>query len=328
MDRFEAMRVFTRVVEHGSFAGAAAQLGMSTSAVSRHVAQLESHLATRLLQRTTRKLSLTESGRLFHERCLQLLSDLAEAEELASTRNASPRGTLRITAPISFGLSHLAPAIAAFMKRYPQVRFEVSLSDSVTDLVDAGLDLAIRVGALGAQNVVARPLSRVRMRVCASPSLIAAVGVPKTPSDLAGLPCLSYAYASDNNVWRFERQGENGREAQEVKIQSAAHSNNGMLLAELAAQGVGFTSAPDFIVQPLLSQGRLQTVLDDWQAPLLTLHAVYPTRRHLAAVVRSFADFLAETLQLSCPEELRFGAAATVSASATNSQEPQGGAAA
>jgi len=304
MDRFEAMRVFTRVVEHGSFAGAAAQLGMSTSAVSRHVAQLESHLATRLLQRTTRKLSLTESGRLFHERCQQLLSDLAEAEELASTRSASPRGTLRVTAPISFGLSHLAPAIAAFMKRYPQVRFEVALSDSVTDLVDAGLDLAIRVGALGAQNVVARPLSRVRMRVCAAPSLIAAVGAPKTPSDLAGLPCLSYAYASDNNVWRFEREGQ----VQEVKIQSAAHSNNGMLLAELAAQGVGFTSAPDFIVQPLLSQGRLQTVLDDWQAPLLTLHAVYPTRRHLAAVVRSFADFLAETLQLSCPEELRLDA--------------------
>ncbi|WP_341678754.1 LysR substrate-binding domain-containing protein [Niveibacterium sp. SC-1] len=305
MDRFEAMRVFTRVVEHGSFAGAAAQLGMSTSAVSRHVAQLESHLATRLLQRTTRKLSLTESGRLFHERCQQLLSDLAEAEEIASTRSTSPRGTLRVTAPISFGLSHLAPAIAAFMKRYPQVRFEVALSDNVTDLVDAGLDLAIRVGALGAQNVVARPLSRVRMRVCAAPSLIAAVGAPTRPEALADLPCLSYAYSSDNNIWRFERAGV----VQEVRIQSAGHSNNGMLLAELAAQGVGFTYAPDFIVQPLLSQGRLQTVLDDWETPLLTLHAVYPTRRHLAAVVRSFADFLGETLQLSCPEELRLGTA-------------------
>src|SRR6266581_6659669 len=184
MDRFDAISAFARVVETGSFARAADRLGVSVSSVSRHVTELEAHLHARLLNRTTRRLSLTEIGRAFHERCVQLLADLEEAEESAGAGTARPRGTLRLTCGTTFGARHLAPAIAEFIVRYPEMHFDVELSDRATDLVDEGFDAAVRIGAIGSQNLVGRKIGQTQLVCCASPVYLAKHGEPKAPEDL------------------------------------------------------------------------------------------------------------------------------------------------
>lgn len=298
MDRFEAMKVFVRIVEVGSFAAAADGLGISTTATSRLMAQLEAHLQTRLLQRSTRRLSLTESGRIFHERCIQLLADLAEAEEIASASPVSLRGALRVAAPIGFGLSHLAPAIAEYSPLHPELTIDVSLSDRVVDLIGEGLDLAIRIGEIGSQNVVARPLGSTRLVLCASPSYLARHGEPENPEALSDHACLIYSYASVGDCWTFRR----GEEAHPIRIKGRIRADNGDLLAALAVQGQGITLAPDFLVRRALASGELVPLLTAWQTSRLEIHAVYPTRRHLSAAVRSFADHMAGYLRRHCGE--------------------------
>src|ERR1700716_474535 len=203
MDRWAAMQVFAQVVESGSFAKASERLSLSTSAASRHVAELESHLQTRLLNRTTRRVSLTESGRAFYERSVQLLADLAEAEQEASSAAVVPRGTIRLTTSVNFGVRHVAPAIAEFLARHPEVRFDVSLADRVVDLVEEGFDLAIRIGPPGAENLVARKLGETRLVPCASPQYLESRGAPKSPDELAGHNCFTYEYVTPRNLWRF-----------------------------------------------------------------------------------------------------------------------------
>src|SRR5947209_685614 len=232
MDRLAAIQVFAQVVESGSFAKAADRLGLSTSAASRHVAELEGHLQTRLLNRTTRRVSLTESGRAFYERAVQFLADLGEAEQEASSAAVVPRGTIRLTTSVNFGVRHVAPAIAEFMARHPEVRFDVSLSDRVVDLVEEGLDLAIRIGPPGPDNLVARKLGETRLVPCASPQYLAKHGAPKTPEELEHHNCFTYEYVS--HVWRF--RDRSGAE-RAVRVAGRLHSNNGDLLAEVAAQG-------------------------------------------------------------------------------------------
>ncbi|MDB5802431.1 MAG: LysR family transcriptional regulator [Rhodocyclales bacterium] len=299
MDRFEAMNVFCKVVELGSFAAAAERLDISTSATSRMIAQLETTLQARLLNRTTRRISLTEDGRGYYERCLQLLSDLEEAEEMVGNASVALRGTLRLTAPVSFGAWHLAPAIADFARLHPQVKFDISLSDQQLDLIEEGLDLAIRVGELGSQNMVARPIGKARMMVCAAQDYLDANGIPAMPSELARHQCLTYAYASESHVWRFNDAEQ--KKLISTRVAGAVHSNNGLLLRELAAQGMGITMAPDFILQIGVDQGRLVEVLQDWAPPPLTIYAAYPSRKHLSAKVRGFAAFLQEWLAAKCP---------------------------
>jgi DNA-binding transcriptional LysR family regulator len=299
MDRFEAMNVFCKVVELGSFAAAADRLNVSTSAVSRMVAQLEGLLQARLLNRTTRRLSLTEDGRGYYERCLQLLHDLEEAEEAVGNASVALRGTLRLTAPVSFGAWHLAPALADFSRQHPQLQFDISLSDHQADLIEEGLDLAIRVGELGSQNLVARPIGTARLMVCASPDYLAAQGTPTSPADLARHQCLTYAYASDTHMWRFCDPASKAEVS--ARITGSMHSNNGLLLRELGIQGMGITRAPDFILQSGVDQGRLVEILRDWECPPLTIYAAYPSRKHLSAKVRGFASFLQEWLAKRCP---------------------------
>lgn len=296
MDRFEAMQVFCKVVEVGSFAGAAERLGMSTSAVSRQVAQLETLIDARLLNRTTRRISLTENGSAYYERCLQLLADLEETEEMVGRNTASPRGTLRLTAPISFGASHLAPALGEFARLYPAMKFDVVLADRTIDLIEEGLDLAIRIGNLGSQNLVARRIGEAQGLICASPDYLARRGTPQVPEDLAEHDCLTYAYAAENNLWSFERQGESPRK---VRVNGTVHANNGTVLGELAAAGLGISRGPDFILGPLVNDGRLQTIMHDWPTPALPIFAVYPSRKHLSAKVRSFVSFMESWLNPS-----------------------------
>ena len=291
MDQLLAMKVFVQVVESGSFARAADRLGLSTSACSRHVADLESHLGGRLLNRTTRKLSLTESGRAFHERTLQLLDDLDEAEQFVAQSAQVPRGTLRVTCSTNFGTSHLAPAIAAFMALHPAVSFDVSLSDRIVDIVEEGFDLAVRIGSLGSQNHVARKLGDSRMVACASPCYLATHGTPQIPADLATHNCFTYEYVATPDLWTFRTSDG---QAVSVRVRGNLHANNGDLLVEAAAQGAGIAWEPGFIVGPHLKSGRLVPVLPDFVSPSLDIWAVYPSRRHLSAKVRAFIDFLAE----------------------------------
>jgi DNA-binding transcriptional LysR family regulator len=291
MDRLTAIQAFAQVVESGSFAKASERLGLSTSATSRHVAELEAHLQTRLLNRTTRKVSLTEGGRAYYERVVQLLADLDEAEQEASRAAVVPRGVIKLTTAVNFGVRHVGPAIAAFLAKHAEVRFDVSLSDRVVDLVEEGFDLGIRIGTAGPHNVVARKLGETRVVPCASSDYLARHGTPQVPEDLARHNCFTYEYVTPRNVWTF--RDADGRE-RPVRVGGNLHSNNGDILAEAAARGAGIVFEPAFIVGPEVRAGRLVPLLQDFAPPPLPIYAVYSSRKHLSAKVRLFIDFLVE----------------------------------
>ena len=200
-----------------------------------------------------------------------------------------PRGTLRISCGTTFGARHLAPAIADFIVRYPEVRFDVELSDRATDLVDEGFDAAVRIGAIGSQNLVGRKIGETRLVCCASPDYLARHGEPKTPEELAAHACLTYEYAALKNVWPFRDQ--DGRD-RSVKVAGPVHANNGRFLAALAVAGVAIVIEPDFLVRPEVHAGRLVPILRRFEVPPASIYVVYPSRRHLSAKVRAFADFL------------------------------------
>ena len=290
LDRLLAMTVFVKVVEQGSFARAAERLHMSTSAVSRHVAELEAHLDTRLLNRTTRRISLTESGQAYFERALHLLADLEETEAAVSSSTVTPRGTIRLTCSTSFGVPHLAPAIGAFQARYPEVRFDISASSRFVDLVEEGLDLAIRIGDLGNSNLIARKIGSMRLISCASAEYLKRKGTPKHPDDLVNHNCFTYEYFSEKNQWRFQDRQKNEIK---VRIDGSVHANNGEMLAAIAVAGAGIALEPDFIVDPMLESGALVEILKNFRPAPYNIYAVYPSRRHLSAKVRTFVDFLA-----------------------------------
>jgi len=296
VDRLSAIQVFAQVVESGSFAKAAERLALSASAASRHVAELEAHLQTRLLNRTTRRVTLTEPGRAFYERAVQLLADLAEAEQEAARAAVVPRGTIRLTTSVNFGVRQVAPAIADFMARHREVAFDVSISERIVDLVEEGFDLAVRIGSPGSENLVARKLGETRLVLCAAPAYLAAHGTPEAPEDLASHDCFTYEYLAPRNVWRF-RDASGAERA--VRVAGRLHSNNGDLLAEAAARGAGIAFEPAFIVGPEVRAGRLVRLLEDFVPPPLPIYAVYPSRRHLSAKVRLFVEFLAERFALA-----------------------------
>jgi DNA-binding transcriptional LysR family regulator len=304
IDRFAALTVFAKVVEQGSFARAADRLSTSTSTVSRHVADLEAHLGVRLLNRTTRRLSLTESGQAFLERVVQLLADLEEAEATVTASAVEPRGTLRLTAPITFGERYLAPAVAAFAARNPHVRFDVELSDRIVDIVDEGFDLAVRIGSAGSQALIARRIGTTELVCCASPGYLAREGTPAVPADLARHRCLTYAYLAPRDVWRF-RDGEGGEHV--ARVAGPVHANNGRFLAAVAAADGGITLEPDFIVGDDVRAGRLVTLLPGFAPPSGPIFAAYPSRRHLSAKVRAFVDFLAQRFEHEAPWRLPGG---------------------
>jgi DNA-binding transcriptional LysR family regulator len=293
VDRFQGIQAFVAVVEHGSFARAAERLDRSVSAVSRDVAELEHHLDARLLNRTTRRLSLTETGRAFHERAVQLLADLEEAEQSASEGGVTPRGTLKLTCPITYGERVLAPVIAAFALRHPDVRLDVDLSDRIVDLVDEGFDVAIRIGAIRSQLLVARRIGAAALHCCASPGYLAKHGTPRTPEDLSRHACLTYEFAPSRNQWRFVAPDGGERVA---RIGGPIHANNGRMLAAFAVEGAGIVNEPDFIVAPEIAAGRLVPILADYAQPAIPIQAAYASRRHLSAKVRAFVDFVAAAL--------------------------------
>ena len=289
MDKFEAMRVFCSVIEAGSFVAAAERSGLSTTAVSRLVAQLEMQLNVRLINRTTRRMNPTNEGFAYFERCTQLLADLEEAEASVSGEARHPRGRLRLTAPIALATLRLAPAFAAFCRTYPEITLDVVLSDGVADFVEEGLDLAIRVGRVGSENLVARHIGETALLIAASHDYLARMGSPGHPEDLLRHACFTYTYSATGNQWQFE---DEAGQSVSVRIGGPVNANNGMLLAEMAAAGSGIVLAPCFILQPLIAAGRLVQVLPEWKQRRLPIHVVYPTRRHLSAKVQAMTGFL------------------------------------
>lgn len=297
MDRIAGMQVFARVAELGSFVRAAEALGLSTTVVSRRVQQLETRLGARLLQRTTRRLSLTEAGREYLSRVQAILAALEAAEALTLDARAQASGTLRVSAPVSFGIRHLAPRLGAFTRAHPGVRPDLALADRVVDLVDEGIDVAIRIGRALQPTLVARPLTTTRLIACASPAYLARHGAPQTPADLRGHQVLGYAYAATGDTWHFR---DGGRDVQ-VRTQPVLRSNNGDLLLEAAEQGLGLVLHPGFLVAESLRAGRLRRVLAGFETPALTVHAVYPAREFLPAKTRVFVDFLVEAFAGPAP---------------------------
>ena len=290
VDRLEAIRIFSQVVESMSFVRAAERLNLSNTAVSRHVAELERHLQTRLLHRTTRRISLTETGRVFHERCVQILAELDEAEREAAQQATEPRGTIHLTTSINFGTHQVTPAIATFLARHPHVNFDVSLSDRIVDIIEEGFDLAIRIGGTGRENLVARKLGETRLLACAAPAYLARHRAPSVPEDLMHHNCITYEYAI-RDAWAF-RDAADREHA--VRVAGSLNSNNSDLNVEAAVEGLGIVLEPDFVVAPGLKNGTLVRVLQSFEAAALPIYAVYPSRRFLPAKVRVFVDFLAE----------------------------------
>ncbi len=300
MDKLDRMAAFVAVVEEGSFTAAAERLGVSRAAVSKMVAQLESELGARLLNRTTRRNSLTEVGALYCKRCQSILEDVAAAEQAVAGLIEAPRGTLRINAPMSFGYRRLAGVIAAYCKRFVEVHVDLTLADRFVDVVDEGFDLVIRIGRLPDSSLVARPLGRVRRVFCAAPDYLARHGRPRHPTALTRHACLGYAYQEHGERWPWrDERGE-----YEVPVHGPLRANNGDVLLEAAVAGLGIAFLPTFICGEALARGALERVLTEFEPPPLDIHVLYPATRHLSPKVRSFVRFLTETL---VPEEAPAG---------------------
>ncbi|GGE54977.1 LysR family transcriptional regulator [Halopseudomonas oceani] len=291
MSQLEDMQMFACVMEMGSFTAAADSLGLSKQLVSRRVAALEERLGVRLLNRSTRRLSATALGQAYLERVQRILQEVAEAEQLIGTQRSSPRGALRLSAPVSFGIQHLSPLLPGFLLRYPEVSVELDLSDRTIDLLAEGFDMAVRIGALADSSLIASPLMPLGMVTCASPAYLAARGVPQTPAELSGHECVLYGHSAAVE-WPFRLAGR----LQRVAVKGRYRINNGELVRDAAIAGLGIARLPTFIVEDALASGKLVAVLDAFQLPGNTAWAVYPQHRQASLLVRLLIDYLREAL--------------------------------
>jgi DNA-binding transcriptional LysR family regulator len=301
MDKLTGMAVFARVVDAGSFTAAATQLGMSKSAVSKAIAALEDRLGARLLNRTTRRLALTEVGRAFYQRCARIVAEAEEAELAVTHLQVAPRGTLRVNAPVSFGTLHLGLALADFLARYPELKVEIELTDRFVDLLEEGYDVAVRIAsALPDSSLIARRITVNEAVVCASPTYWRRHGRPRAPQDLTRHACITYAYNPYPHEWAF--LDPDGRPLT-VRVDGPLHTNNGDAALHAALAGLAVVRLPRFICAPDLAAGRLEAVLDDALPPPNGIYAIYPHSRHLSAKVRAFVDFLLERFGPGCDWE-------------------------
>jgi DNA-binding transcriptional LysR family regulator len=294
-DRAGEMAVFVQVVEQGSLTAAAHALRLSPSAVSKLIARLEDRLGVRLLQRTTRRVAATAEGHLFYERAREILEELAAAEELVSAGRLRPRGTLRVSLSHGFGMSRIVPLVPDFTARYPDIELQLAFADRRIDLAGQGIDLALRLGPVQDESLIARRLGDHGRIVCAAPAYLAQHGTPTRPGDLAAHNCILFDQPDYLNQWPF--RGPDGT-VDRVRVRGNFRSDNGDALFELLLQGLGIAWAADFLALPHLAAGRLVPLLADASIDERTaIHAVYPQRRHLPAKVRAFIDFLLERLQ-------------------------------
>lgn len=295
MDTLKSMRVFATVVLTGSFAAAASRLDISRAMASKHVLYLEERLGTRLLQRTTRKLGLTDSGTAYYERCVKILEEIEEAETGAVNLSVRPRGILRLTMPVSFSVRHVGPLITRYLEKYPEVQIDATVSDRRIDLIEEGLDLALRVGPSPEPGLIARRLASDRLVICGAPAYLDRCGRPTRPQDLADHNCVLYSYSAAGNEWKMT--GAGGEHT--VKVTGNMRANNGDLLNQVVLSGAGLMCQPEFLVGEDIRAGHLEEVLKDYTCETLGIYAVFPSRKHLSAKTRTFVDFLVENLAYS-----------------------------
>jgi DNA-binding transcriptional LysR family regulator len=290
MDRLDAMEMFVRIVETGSFSAVAREMGTTQPTVSKQLTALEKRLGARLLQRSTRKLSLTESGQTYYERCKRIVDEVREAEGTLGKLQTSLSGSLHISASIAFGEIFLTPLVLQFQQRYPELSVELSTNDRFIDLVEEGVDVAVRIGRLSDSSLVARRIGSTRRIAVATPGYLLEHGTPRHPLDLTNHNCLLYSYLSTGNEWQFH-----GPEGEiRVRVSGSFKSNNGHALAEAVRAGVGIAMGPDWLMHARLATGEIQEILADYAPEALHINAVYPSNRLLSAKVRAFIDFLQE----------------------------------
>ncbi len=294
MDRLTSMAVFVKAMDLGSFTAAANVLGMSSQMVGKHVGLLEGRLGAQLLRRTTRRQGLTDLGQVFYERSRAILAEAEAAEALLHDLSTTPRGRLRVSAPINFGACRVAPLVTQYLRAYPEMEIELSLTDRYVDMVDEGFDAVFRLGPLGDSTLVSRELAPHRQVTCASPAYLAAHGEPSRPEDLAMHACLGYVNWSSLPYaeWRFTRGGQ----VHAVTVRSRFQVNDGRVLRTAALEGNGINLQPEAVVREDLDAGRLVQVLSDYAAPSRPLYLLFPTRRAQTAKLRTFIDMAVETL--------------------------------
>ncbi|MEM6487678.1 MAG: LysR substrate-binding domain-containing protein [Pseudomonadota bacterium] len=290
MDKLTAMRTFAAVARKGSYTAAARTLGISIKLASKQVQVLEADLRTRLLNRTTRSVTLTDTGRAYLQRCRPILEQIDELDALVRERQGALAGTIRITAPTSFGATELADALASFLTDHPEVEVELRLSDSRVAVVEEGFDLAVRIGTMRDTTLVAQQLSAMPLVLCAAPAYLDRHGWPQHPQALATHRCLVDDTLSDARVWRFRR----GHEETAVEIRGPMRANAPRAIGRLAEGGLGIGRVPLYVAREALHEGRLQALLPGWTAPTYGLFALYPPNRQLTARVRALLDHLGE----------------------------------
>jgi len=295
METLTGMRLFARVVEAGSFSEAGRRLGLAPSSISRQISTLEDTLGARLMNRTTRKLNLTEAGQLYYQHVSRILADIEEANLAISQLERAPRGTLRLNVPVVFGRLHIAPALPAFLARYPEVTIDLTMTDNFVDLVEEGADLAIRIADLKDSSLIARKLAPSRRVICASPAYFERWGMPEKPEDLTRHNCLTYKFTpGSQQVWRLKGPDR----VCEVKVSGNLQSNNAEALYAAAREGLGLCMLATWNVGEDIRRGALRTIFPEFEvSPTdldISVYAVYPQNRHLSAKVRAFVDFLVE----------------------------------
>lgn len=291
MDKFECLRAFTQVVTSGGFAAAARQMGVSRSAINKLVIQLENDLGVQLLHRSTRRVSPTESGLAFYERCVAILADLEEAEQSIAQLHDEPKGRLRVNAPMSFGTMHLAPAIAEFLQQYPDLQVQLTLSDRFIDPLEEGFDVTLRIAKTPeTASLIHQKLAPAPRVLCATPTYLKKYGVPTHPTELRHHSCLHYGHFATSNQWTLT--GPDGEWT--VAVHGALCSNNGEVLRETLLKDLGIALLPTFIIGTELQQGTIQTVLTDYHPPEISIYLLYPVNRHLSTKIRLFVTFLQE----------------------------------
>jgi DNA-binding transcriptional LysR family regulator len=293
MDRLDAMEMFVRIVETGSFSAVAREMGTTQPTISKQITALEGRLKTRLLNRSTRRLSLTESGQAYYERCKRIVDDVREAESTLGRLQGSISGNLHIDTSIALGQMFVTPLVIEFQRQYPELTVELTLNDRFIDMVGEGVDVAIRIGRLVDSNLVARRIGATRRATVATPAYLAAHGTPVRPEDLVRHNCLLYSYLSTGNEWLF--QGPEGEIR--VRVSGNFKSNNGHALREALLAGRGIAVTPDWLAHDGLRSGTVQAILPEFAPTPMDINAVFPSNRMLSAKVRAFVDFLQEAFR-------------------------------
>ncbi|MGD8934784.1 MAG: LysR family transcriptional regulator [Gammaproteobacteria bacterium] len=293
MDKLQAMKVFVQIAERGSLTAAAEALNRSLPSVVRVLATLEEALQVRLFNRTTRRIALTEEGRLYLDQCQKILADIEEAERSLGQHQTEPKGSITVTAPVRFGEIHVAPAVSAFLEQYPKTRVNLTLHDRLVDLLEEGVDIAVRIAHLPDSTLIAKPVGAVRQIICASPALLKRAGFPNHPEELTNLPCIHFTGMSDASEWKFVAE----EQQQVVPIKSILTCNQVGASLQACVAGVGFGRFLCYQAAPYIKNGLLVKVLAEFEPPALPLSLVYPHARLLSSRVRAMIDWLASSLQ-------------------------------